>query len=64
MRSILAACALAAACLGTPSQAALIQADLLAPGDGLLTVDTDSGLEWLAVWPSFWSRSNRQLAVS
>lgn len=49
MRSVLAACALAAICLAAPSQAALIRADLFAPGDGLLTMDTDSALEWLDV---------------
>ena len=29
--------------------AALIEADLLAPGDGLLTQDTETGLEWLDI---------------
>ena len=49
MRLGLAAYALAAICLAAPAQAALIRADLFAPGDGLLTVDTHSGLEWLDV---------------
>jgi hypothetical protein len=30
-----------------PSRAALIEADWLAAGDGLLTVDPDTGLQWL-----------------
>ncbi len=49
MRSDLVACALLAVCLASPTQAALIRGDLFAPGDGLLTVDTESGLEWLDV---------------
>lgn len=35
--------------LVAPGRAALIQADLFAPGDGLLTQDTDTALEWLDV---------------
>lgn len=33
----------------TPASAALIAVDLETPGDGLVTLDTESGLEWLDV---------------
>jgi hypothetical protein len=48
-------CLLASGCMiallaaAPPTNAALISADLNAPGDGLLTRDTVSGLEWLDV---------------
>ena len=32
---------------GTHSEAALFEADWLAPGDGLLTIDPNTGLQWL-----------------
>lgn len=44
MRTILALLSLA---IASPATALLIERDLLAPGDGLVTRDTDTGLEWL-----------------
>lgn len=39
----------AATLTGAPSHATLIEQDLNAPGDNLLTIDTGAGLEWLDV---------------
>lgn len=39
--------AVVAATLPLPSEAAVISRDWLAPGDGLLTLDTSTGREWL-----------------
>lgn len=41
--------ALVAACLSSVAVAALSVADLAAPGDGLLTVDSQTGLGWLDI---------------
>jgi len=41
------ALALAVALLAAPAQAELVEVDLDAPGDGLVTRDTDTGLDWL-----------------
>jgi len=38
---------LASALLALPAQAELVEIDLLAPGDGLITRDTETGLDWL-----------------
>lgn len=45
-----------------PARAALIQADLLAPGDGLLTRDTTSGMEWLDLTPTIGVTYNAVIA--
>lgn len=45
-----------------PARAALIQADLLAPGDGLLTRDTTSGMEWLDLTPTIGITYNAVIA--
>ncbi len=34
---------------GSPAYAALVEQDLFTAGDGLLTLDTDTNLEWLDV---------------
>jgi hypothetical protein len=39
--------ALAVALLALPVQAEILEIDLLAPGDGLVTRDTETGLDWL-----------------
>lgn len=39
--------ALVALALAAPAQAEIVEADLAAPGDGLVTRDTGTGLDWL-----------------
>lgn len=50
LRTRLTLVGLALAIIGsTTAQAGLIELDLLAAGDGLITLDTDTGLQWLDV---------------
>lgn len=48
--------------LAPSARAALIQADLLAPGDGLVTRDTTSGMEWLDLTPTIGVTYNAVIA--
>ena len=45
------------------SEAALVEVDWQTAGDGLLTRDTVSGLEWMDINPTYYITANQMLAL-